>query len=754
MSWVTVIWSMIASTCFTLAAVHLLIWRLRRETRAHAFFALMAVGTILIAVCEVWSMHAETTAEYGVILRWGHVPYFMLVISLVGFVRVYLRAGKPWLAWATCGLRTISLILNFIFTPNINYREITALRQVSFLGETISIAEGVPNPWMLIGQASLLLLVIFTIDAMLTIWRRHDRRSALVLSITIMLFVVMNTGQFVLILWGVLHIPLTPSIFFLGILAAMSFDLSDNVLRVVRLSEDLRESEERMTLAANAVNFGFWIWNVSQDKVWCTGKLRLLFGFEPGEEITPNLFFSRLHPEDHERVRQTLRKALDTRSEYAGEYRIILSDGCYRWIAAFGRTEQHGVKKEVRMLGVCMDITQRKQMEEELRMSDERYRSFIANSSESISRFDFAPPIPVNLPEKDQVDLIFERGFLVECNAMTARQYGFPGVDEAIGARLAMVRPRTKAENVDFVLAWIRGHYCLTNKESVEFDQQENLRRFSNNLSGIIDNGLLLGAWGVSRDITEQMRAEQEILRQRHELLHVNRISTMGLLASSLAHELNQPLGAILRNAEAAELFLQDPQPDFNELRAILSDIRKDDQRAGEVIDRMRILIKKPNEAKHHNLNLEILANDVLTLVRPDAEMRQVQLTMLTTSDLPSVHGDRVQLQQVLLNLLLNAMDALEGNSPESRHVTVDVHPVGETVEVSVSDTGQGISADKLLCVFEPFFSSKPNGLGMGLAISRDIIDSHGGRLRAENDEAGGAIFTFSLPMAQEGYTR
>ena len=259
--------------------------------------------------------------------------------------------------------------------------------------------------------------------------------------------------------------------------------------------------------------------------------------------------------------------------------------------------------------------------------------------------------------------------------------------------------------------------------------------------------------YSAARDVTERRQAELEIAQQRNELAHVARVSTMSQLASSLAHELNQPLGAILRNAEAGELLLQDPSPDLDELRAILADIRKDDQRAGAVIDRMRAWMKR-REIERCLLSINLLAGEVVTLVRPDAEMRRVRLEVEADPAVPPVHGDRVQLQQVLLNLLLNGMDALDDNPPARRLVTVRTRPVGPTVEVTVSDTGHGIPADKLLRVFEPFFSSKPNGLGMGLVISRSIIEAHGGRLWAENNEAGGATFFFTLPAAEGGHAK
>ena len=253
--------------------------------------------------------------------------------------------------------------------------------------------------------------------------------------------------------------------------------------------------------------------------------------------------------------------------------------------------------------------------------------------------------------------------------------------------------------------------------------------------------------WWLVHRRHQRTLQELELTRQHQaELAHVARVSNLGQLASSLAHELNQPLGAILRNAEAAELFLQDPSPDLEEIRTILADIRADDQRAGAVIDRMRGLMKR-REVERRLLDLNVLVGEVVALVRSDAELRRVRLVLETNPALPPVQGDRVQLQQVLLNLVLNALDALNDNLPESRLVTLRTQPAGASIEVSVSDQGHGIPADKLVRVFEPFYTSKPNGLGMGLAISRSIIEAHGGRLWAENKAEGGAVFTFALPV-------
>jgi two-component system sensor kinase FixL len=264
MSWVTIVWAMIASACLTLALVHVLVWWQRREARANLLFAVTAVATAVFAGFELWMMRAETPGAFGTAVRWGHAPIWVVFVSLVGFVRLYLRTGRLWLAWAACGLRTLSLILNFVFTPNLNYREITALRHVSFLGETVVVAEGVPNPWMLIGQLSLLLLVIFVADAAITVWRRGDRRQAVVLGGSMVFFVAVGTGQAILTLWGIIHEPITASLFFMAIVAAMAYELSQDLFRASRLSDDLHDSEERMSLAADAANLGIWVWDVQK----------------------------------------------------------------------------------------------------------------------------------------------------------------------------------------------------------------------------------------------------------------------------------------------------------------------------------------------------------------------------------------------------------------------------------------------------------------------------------------------------------
>lgn len=256
--------------------------------------------------------------------------------------------------------------------------------------------------------------------------------------------------------------------------------------------------------------------------------------------------------------------------------------------------------------------------------------------------------------------------------------------------------------------------------------------------------------FGISvfgKDITAQQESETQLEKLRERLAHASRVSVLSHLASAVAHELNQPLGAILSNADAAELLLQHKQPPLDEVRDILADIRKDDLRASEVIRRMRRLLKR-REPELATLSLNDVVNEAVTLVRPEAAARRVTIEVELASGLPPVIGDRVQLEQVLLNLTVNSMDAVAGNPPEERRLLVRSQSSGTgMVEVAVSDCGQGFPAGSLPRLFESFHSTKPDGLGVGLAISCALIEAHGGRIQAENNPERGATVRFLLPV-------
>jgi signal transduction histidine kinase len=253
---------------------------------------------------------------------------------------------------------------------------------------------------------------------------------------------------------------------------------------------------------------------------------------------------------------------------------------------------------------------------------------------------------------------------------------------------------------------------------------------------------------GLLTHRARRRRAESEVERQRRELAHVTRVATINEMTASVAHELNQPLGAILSNAEAAEMFLNAEPPALDEVRDILADIRKDDQRAGEVIRRMRALLRKQDIVKEP-LKINEVAEEILNLLKIDAAERKVVIKFEPTADLAEIRGDRIHLQQVLLNLGLNAIEAMAATPVKERQLVIRTEPGSNgSVKIAVADSGPGIVDQQLSQLFEPFFTTKKDGLGMGLIIARTIVEAHGGRIWAENNPAGGATFYVTLPVS------
>ncbi len=240
--------------------------------------------------------------------------------------------------------------------------------------------------------------------------------------------------------------------------------------------------------------------------------------------------------------------------------------------------------------------------------------------------------------------------------------------------------------------------------------------------------------------------AEVQSRQLMAELAHVNRFSMAGELTASIAHEINQPLGAILTNAETADAILNSTSPDTTELKDIVKDILQDDRRATEVIRRMRSLLKKELfELK--NLDLNEVVRETVEFLSSLAVGRKVELLSVITPDVLPILGDRIQLQQVILNLVLNGIDAMTDAPSENRTISIRTSRVETFAELSVSDRGPGIPEDKLKEVFEPFYTSKVQGMGMGLSIARTIIEAHHGLIWAKNRDHGGASFRIRLPL-------
>ncbi len=264
-------------------------------------------------------------------------------------------------------------------------------------------------------------------------------------------------------------------------------------------------------------------------------------------------------------------------------------------------------------------------------------------------------------------------------------------------------------------------------------------------------NAALTGSviFAAARDVTKRLHAEFEARQRREELAHVTRIATMGELTASLAHEINQPLTAVLSNAEAALRFLSRAEPDLDEVRQILEDIILDDRRAGDVVQKVRSLVRK-EKSYDESLDLNKAIQEVVALIRGDSLLQGLSISMELKPNLKLIHGDRIQLQQVILNLILNSATAMRNTPQSQRKIIVRTSmPDDLTVQVSVTDFGTGIDENNIERIFEAFYTTKPEGLGMGLSICQTIVKAHGGTLKASNNREGGATFAFTLPVQQ-----
>jgi PAS domain S-box-containing protein len=351
-----------AGACLTLAAFYGAVWFKQRTNLAYLAFSCSAVAAGVISGFELCMLNATTVEQYQVLMRWIHLPVWILTLSFVAFVRLYLHAGRSWLARSIYILRTLVLILNFSFPVSINFNRITGIHHFAWGGNVLSLPVGLPNPWGVLSQISLILLLIFAVDATITVWRRGDRRRALLIGGS-MVFGAILAWHVPLVIWGIIEVPFFMAFAYTGVVAAMGYELSRDMARAARLKRDLELSEKRFNLAADSASLGMWEWDLEKDEIWVSPTRREQLGFPPSGKITFEELISRWHEGDRDKVREAVDKAIHQGKDYQAEFRVIRANGNLQWIAARGRVQvdEHGKPK--RLTGISLDVTARKEAE-------------------------------------------------------------------------------------------------------------------------------------------------------------------------------------------------------------------------------------------------------------------------------------------------------------------------------------------------------------------------------------------------------
>jgi PAS domain S-box-containing protein len=733
MNWVQSAWTLIAGMSLALGLVQLLVWARRRSERQYLVYAIVAIGTAGGALAELRQLMSRTPEEFAHALRLTHISMDTALLCMPWFVRVRFGVGRSWLLWSATGLRLLVLVVSLVSAMTINLAQLS-VHQVSLPGGvSVAMPVGHFNPWVLPAHLNLLLMLVFFAEALAELRRRGDAeeyRSGLRVCGSLIVFILLAGGQTMLVTYGVAQMPflITPP-FLLPILLLsyeLSADLLSSRLARARLWQSellLRESEERWELAGETVGIAPWSWYADANELRMSVRARELFGLERNGVVSLEHWSRLVHPEDTERIQRDVAQSMLEGDTFERDYRVLLPSGVVRWITTRGRIERDLDGKVSSMHGVSLDVTR-------VRQADEKFRVALES----------AP---------DAMFLVDEEGRIRLANARASGIFGY-SKDQLLDMSLAALVP-----------GW--QHLPERRRRSSPppggIERRARVRELSGRRSDgtpvpvelavdAVEGCLLLASVG---DITERRNAEQERAVQRNELAHLSRVAVLGEMSASLAHELNQPLTAIVSNAQAALRFLDGGPEQQQELRETLGDIAASGTRAGEVIRRLRAMLKK-EEAQRVPLDVNQLIHDVLHLYRSDLINRGVNVRFELDHGLPAVLGDRVQLQQVLLNLVINACDAMSELPGERRLCVCSRRLVGNEVEFAVCDVGPGIASDRFEQVFEPFVTSKSAGMGLGLSVCKTIVKSHGGRIwAANNNNAPGASFHVSLAaMSQQ----
>jgi PAS domain S-box-containing protein len=522
-------------------------------------------------------------------------------------------------------------------------------------------------------------------------------------------------------------------------------DLSTNVQQLRRTNEELRteNSERKLTQAAlrqsqaylaeaqRLSHTGSFGWRVATGQIiWSEETFRI---YEYGRTTTPTveLVLQRTHPEDAIFVKEIIERTAQTGKDFDFEHRLLMPDGTVKHVYVVGHAER-SQSKELEYVGAVMDVTAAKQSEEALRRSE----GYLIDAQRLTGTGSWA----WNVATRQSVHWSQENFRLFGFDP----EGGIPS-DEAFYRRIHP-EDRDRVRREVFLERPDEGSHFDVEFRIVLPDGAIRYVRSTGHPIRTI-SGDLLEYVGTSVDVTERKRADEERERLRQvqaELAHLSRVTTMGELTASLAHEIRQPISAAVTNAKTCLRWLGRDEPDVAEACEAASRLVKDVTRAAEIIGRISTLFKK-GALQRELVDVNELIGEMIVLLRSEANRYLISIHTELAEDLPKVMADRVQLQQVFMNLMLNGIDAMKETNGGSE-LTIKSETSDSQLLISVSDTGVGLPPEQGAEIFKAFFTTKDKGTGMGLPISRSIIESHGGLLWATGASGRGATFQFTLP--------
>jgi PAS domain S-box-containing protein len=512
-----------------------------------------------------------------------------------------------------------------------------------------------------------------------------------------------------------------------------SFDIDDwkRAQEEVRRSEaELRRANEYLTVAQELSQTGSYARDVSTDEQTLSAEMYRIWDFDPAKKVTHEMVLARVHPEDLSIFDEILKTTIPAGKDWEAAYRIVTGDGTVKHVRSFSRRLEE-IEDRVVYVGATQDVTEKKLAEEDLRRSE----AFLAEAQRLTSIGSFSWRVVADeITWSDELYRIYEfdPGIKITLDIIRTRVHP----DDLTLYEKMVGQARNGADDFEWQYRLLMPDQSIKYMHAVAHATRDQ-------------NGELEYLAAV-RDVTVRRLSDEALDKARSELAHVARVASLGALTASIAHEVNQPLSGIITNASTCVRMLDADPPNVDGALETAKRTIRDGRRAADVITRLRALFVK-KEAATELVDLNEATLEVIALSQSELERSRVITRAELADQLPPVTGDRVQLQQVILNLVRNASDAMSTVDDRPRQLLIKTEPEGDQVRLSVQDAGVGFDPQAIKNLFEAFYTTKNDGMGIGLSVSRSIIESHHGRLWATPNDGPGVTFSFSIPGVVEG---